>query len=315
MFTSQHDLLLSTVLLVYAGAIAIALGYILSTAFLERIRTLDRAAKAIAEGNLDVRVPSQGKDELATLAQTFNQMAAHLKEATKRKEQIEDLRRDLIAWVSHDLQTPLTSISAIIEALADGIVEDTDTQIRYLNTARKDIASLSDLIDDLFQMAQIDAGGLKLNVEKVSLADLISDTIESFSELASRQGITLTGDADPEIGMVSLDAQRIGRVLNNLINNALRHTPSGGTVRAEAHRVAQEIIVQVTDTGVGILPEDLPNVFDRFYRGEKSRSRSTGGSGLGLAISKGIVEAHNGRITVESRPGSTRFTLTLPLIN
>ncbi len=313
MFASQHDLLLATVLLVFAGGIAMALGYFLSSALTQRIQLLDHAARAIARGNLDVRIPSEGKDEVSVLALTFNGMAAQLQAAAQKQREVETLRRDLIAWISHDLQTPLASIRAVIEALADGVVEDPETAQRYLRTAQKDIRSLSLLIDDLFQMAQLDAGGLALHREPGSLSDLISDTLESFSELAGRQGVELEGQVNPEADPVLMDTERIGRVLNNLVGNALRHTPEGGSVKVCARREKGSVWVEVSDTGEGIQPEDLPYVFDRFYRGEKSRNRSTGGAGLGLAIARGIIEAHGGQISVDSLLGKGAcFTFTLP---
>jgi len=314
MFASQHDLLLATVLLIFAGGIATALGYFLSTTLTDRIRLLDRAAHSIAEGEFNIRIDSQGRDEISALAGSFNQMAEQLQSAAQKQKEVETLRRDLIAWVSHDLQTPLASIRAIIEALADGVVDDPDTAQRYLRTAQKDISALSSLIDDLFEMAQIDAGGLRLEREYNSLSDLISDTLESFSELAARGQVQLDGSVDPGVDPVLMDVQGIGRVLNNLVGNALRHTSSGGVVQVQAHPCLEGVRVEIRDTGEGIQPEDLSLVFERFYRGEKSRNRATGGAGLGLAIAKGIVEAHGGQISVESTPGQfTRFHFTLPL--
>jgi signal transduction histidine kinase len=312
MFASQHDLLLATVLLVFAGGMAMALGYFLSSTLTDRISLLDQAARAIAAGNLDVRIPVHGRDEMAGLARTFNQMAVELQATKAKQQELETLRRDLIAWVSHDLQTPLASVQAVLEALADGVVEDPETVHRYLSTAQRDIRALSALIDDLFQMAQLDAGGLSLDLAENSLSDLISDTLESFSELAGRRVVDLQGSVQPGIDPVWMDGQRIGRVLNNLVGNALQHTPPGGFVRVNARREPRFIQVEVLDTGEGIQAEDLPHVFERFYRGEKSRSRSTGGAGLGLAIAKGIVEAHGGRIGLESNPQGTRFFFTLP---
>ena len=314
MFISQqHDLQLATVLLLFAGGIAMALGYFLSSALTDRIRLVDQTAQSIAHGNLKARAPVQGRDEIAILATTFNQMADQLQQADTRQRELENLRRDLIAWVSHDLHTPLASIRAILEALADGMVEDPDTVQRYLRTAQKDIGALSSLIDDLFQMAQLDAGGLPLELGMNSISDLISDTLESFKELAARQGVALTGEVEPKVDPLWMDAQRIGRVLNNLIGNALRHTPEGGYIHVHAAALPQGVRVEVTDSGEGIRPEDLPYVFDRFYRGEKSRNRATGGAGLGLAIARGIIEAHGGRITVESQPAQfTRFYFILP---
>ncbi len=313
MFASQHDLALSVVLLIFAGGMAMVLGYLLSTTVIDRVRVLKDAAGRLAIGDLETRVPVTGRDEIASLSGAFNQMAAELQAASHRQQAAEHQRADLIAWVSHDLQTPLASIRAILEALADGIVDDADSIQRYLQTAQRDVRSLSLLIDDLFQMAQLDAGGLLLNMENGSLSDLISDTLESFSELAARQAVTITGAAEAGIDPVRMDTMRMGRVLNNLLSNALRYTPSGGRIEVTAHRRAQAVEVRVADTGQGISPADLPEVFNSFYRGEKSRSKATGGSGLGLAIARGIVRAHGGDLTVQSTPGmGSRFTFTLP---
>jgi signal transduction histidine kinase len=312
MFASQHDLLLASVLLVFAGGMAMALGYFLSSTVTDRIHLLKQAAEKLARGNLEARVPVSGRDEVATLAESFNQMASQLQAADEKQRELERLRGDLIAWVSHDLQTPLASIRAILEALYDGVVAEPETVKRYLNTAQRDVRSLSALIDDLFQMAQLDAGGIPLEKAESSLADLISDTLESFSELASRQGVTLEGSAQPDVDPVLMDTQRIGRVLNNLVGNALRHTPAGGKVEVRARRTGPGVEVTVRDSGEGIRPEDLPRIFESFFRGEKSRSRATGGSGLGLAIARGIVQAHGGDIAVTSQPGDTRFTFTFP---
>jgi signal transduction histidine kinase len=313
MFASPHDLLLAVVLLVFAGGMAMALGYFLSSTITDRILLLKHAAESLANGDLQTRVPDEGRDEMAALAKAFNHMAEQLQEADQKQRQLERLRSDLIAWAGHDLQTPLASIRAILEALADGVVDDSQAVHRYLLTAQRDVRSLSALIDDLFQMAQLDAGGLPLERENSSLADLISDTLESFSELAARQGVDLAGSAEAEVDPVLMDTQRIARVLNNLIHNALRHTSAGGRVEVHAWRQDGWVQVEVSDTGEGISPEDLPHVFERFYRGEKSRGRTTGGSGLGLAIARGIVNAHGGEIRVDSAPGrGTRFWFTIP---
>ncbi|OGO26145.1 MAG: hypothetical protein A2Y54_02480 [Chloroflexi bacterium RBG_16_51_16] len=303
MFASQHDLLLAIVLLVFAGGMAMVMGYFLSSTITARVNQLKEAADRLARGNLDARVPEQGRDEVSSLAQAFNQMAGQLQAMDKTQRELERVRIDLIASVSHDLQTPLASIRAILEALADGMVEDADTIQRYLNNAQRSVNSLSRLIDDLFEMAQLDAGGLPIDLEEASLADLISDTLESFSEVGNREGIKLEGKAEPDVDPVRMDTMRVGRVLNNLISNALRHTPNGGRIEVEARRADGAVWVSVHDNGEGIDPADLPHLFDRFYRGEKSRSRATGGAGLGLAIARGIVQAHGGDIQVESMPG------------
>lgn len=319
MFASQHDLLLAIVLLVFASGMAMALGYFLSSAITDRVHLLKDAAEKLAEGDLKTRVPVLGRDEVAMLAHTFNQMAEQLETADIKQRELEQLRADLIAWVGHDLQTPLASIRAILEAIEDDVVDDPQTIKRYLNTAQRDVRSLSALIDDLFQMAQLNAGGIPLDCAKSSLTDLISDTLESFSELAARQGVKLEGSVAADIDPVTMDTQRIGRVLNNLVGNAIRHTPSQGEVKVYARRTGAGVEVTVSDTGEGIRKEDLPHVFESFYRGEKSRSRITGGAGLGLAISRGIVQAHGGELKVESASPpqgeagqGSRFTFNLP---
>lgn len=314
MFSSQHDLLLAIVLLMFAGGMATVLGYFLSGTITQRVQLLKNAAENIAHGELNTRVPVQGHDELAGLAKTFNQMAEQLQQSDSKQRELEHMRRDLIAWVGHDLQTPLTSVRAILEALSDGVVEDPETASRYLRTAQRDVNSLSSLIDDLFQMAQLDTGGFPLDRQNASLNDLVSDTLESFTEPAKQREIKLEGNVEYNVDPVNMDTQAIGRALNNLVGNALRHTPDQGRVSVWAHRTGKGIEVTVSDTGEGIREEDLPHVFESFYRGDAARSRSRGtGAGLGLAIARGIVQAHGGEIRVESKPGrGTLFTFNIP---
>jgi signal transduction histidine kinase len=313
MFASDHDLQLATVLLIFAAGIAMLLGYFLSSAITRRIEALKAAADRLAEGDLSARAPVEGRDEVAALADRFNHMAERLQEADRQQRELETLRRDLVAWASHDLQTPLAAIRVQIEALADGMVEDPATIQRYLRTTQRQVNELSELIADLFQMAQLDAGGLVIQPAPCSLSDLVSDTLESFSALARERGVTLSGSASQGIDPADLDAPRMGRVLANLVGNALQHTPAGGGVVVSAWRADGALWIEVADTGEGIQADDLPHIFDRFYRGEKSRSRDTGGSGLGLAIAQGIVQAHGGEITVDSQPGAgTTFRISLP---
>lgn len=315
MFASPHDLLLAIILLIFAGGIAMILGYFLSSTVTDRIMLLKDAAEKLAGGNLQTRVLVNGRDELSALAVTFNQMAEQLQAADQKQRELETLRRDLVAWASHDLQTPLASMRAVLEALVDGIVDEPEMVKRYLNTAQRDVMSLSALMDDLFQMSQLDAGGFPLNQAQSSLNDLISDTLESFSELAYRESIKLEGHVEPDVDPVFMDTQAIGRVLNNLISNALRHTSVGGEIRVQARRTGSGVEVSVRDSGEGIREQDLPHIFERFYRGDASRPRNagTGNAGLGLAIARGIVQAHGGNIRVESeRAKGTKFSFNIP---
>ncbi len=321
MFIQEHDLGLTTLLLIFAGISAVSFGYFISSALTERIMALSKGAEQVASGNLGVQIQVKGNDELASLAATFNEMAKRLQDAADQKQMLEQTRRDLVAWVSHDLRTPLTSLQVMIEALADGVVSDPQTVNRYLKTAQSEIHYLSHLIDDLFELAQLDAGHSNLRCESSSLRDLISDTLESMHTRAEQEGIRLQGQVQNGIDPVTLDSEKIQRVLNNLIGNAIAHTAPGGQVQLRARQIGAEVQIDVRDTGEGIAPDDLIHVFERFYRGEKSRSRDDNGlrgAGLGLAIAKGFVEAHGGRIWVESKPGkgaSFSFTLPRPPLN
>ncbi|MEP7286825.1 MAG: ATP-binding protein [Chloroflexota bacterium] len=316
MFIKQHDLILTALLLVFAGLSAISFGFFISSALTERISNLTNGAERLASGDLSTRVEVIGKDELTSLAATFNRMATRLEEADAQKRLLEQTRRDLIAWVSHDLRTPLASIRVMVEAMADGVVSDPDTVQRYLHNAQGEIQHLSRLIDDLFELAQLDAGRVELHMEPSSLRDLISDTLESMRAQAERRNITLSGQVDDKVDIVVMASEKIQRVLDNLIGNALRHTPPGGKVMLQAQLAGDSVRVEIADSGEGIAPEDIPHVFESFFRGEKSRARDdqgVRGAGLGLAIAKGLVEAHGGHIWVNSQPnrGAT-FAFTLP---
>jgi len=313
MFVNQHDLALATVLLLFAGGIALSLGYLLSVYITDRITELNAAAQEIAQGHLGARVPVTGQDELAELAEMFNDMAAQLETAEREQRELDRLRRELVTWVGHDLRTPLTSIRVVVEALTDGVVEDPDTVERYLESAQHHIRSLSRLLDDLFEVAQIESGGMTVERDAGSIRDLISDTIEGFSALAKRQGVRLEGSADPGVDPVLMDAAKIERVLSNLIKNALQHTPPGGVVDVSAATTSEGVRLEVRDTGGGIREEDLSRVFERFYRGKEDYRRNAHGAGLGLAIAKGIVEAHGGEIGIESTLGEgTSVWFTMP---
>jgi signal transduction histidine kinase len=313
MFASEHDLLMGTILLIFAGGITMMLGYFFSETLTARITALRNTVREIRGGHLESRAPVMGRDEITELASTFNSMLEQLEAAIERQRELDNMRRDLITWVGHDLQTPLASIRAIVEALADDVVDDPTTRARYLSTAKRDIQALSHLIDDLFELSQLDAGGIKLELQYNSLSDLISDTLESFTALSAESGVRISGEVEREVDPVLMDAQRVGRALDNLVSNAIRFTPSGGQVDILARPIPGAVEVEVRDSGEGFDPSDLPFLFDRFYRGEKSRSRDTGGVGLGLAIAKGFIEAHGGQIEARLIPeGGSMFKFTLP---
>ncbi len=313
MLINEHDLEVTYVLLAFGIAVGIVFGLYAARVLTLRIRELHHAAQRIAGGDLSTRVEVRGRDELADLSLTFNRMIAQLENSARQQRELEKMRRDLIAGASHDLRTPLTSMRVVIEALADGLIEDVDSRQRYLASLHADIASLSKMIDELFELAQIDAGGLKLDRMPAALRDLISDVMMRLRPLAEAQQVQLDGAVAPDVDPVTFDVAKLERVLVNLINNALRYTPAHGRIDVKADRVGNQARIQICDTGTGIAPADLPYVFDRFYRGDQSRSRATGGAGLGLAIAKGIVEAHGGTIGVQSELGhGTTFEIRLP---
>jgi len=316
MFLSGHDLSLLLTMLVFTAILSVGFGLLCARMLADRIERVRAGTARIAAGDLGSELPVEGHDEVAGLAEDFNRMARALDAASEREREMERTRRDLIASVSHDLRTPLASTRALIEAVADGVAEDPQTEKRYLSSARRELAHLSRLVDDLFELARIDAGVLQLTLEEASLHDLISDTISSFQPQANSRGVRLVGEVSGDVDPVLINPPRLQRVLHNLLSNALRHTPADGTVALRATSQGDEVRVEVTDTGEGIAPEDLPRVFERSFRAERSRTRpeeeGAPGAGLGLAIARGLIEAHGGTMDAESDPGrGSRFCFTL----
>jgi signal transduction histidine kinase len=313
MFLTRHDLTLLLALLLFSLAAALPLALEMGRSLAGSIGELARGASRMAAGDLRARVPVRGRDELAELARTFNTMAAGLEESVARQRDLERTRRELVAAVSHDLRTPLASVRASVEALLDGVVTDTATVDRYLRTVRAEVERLAFLIDDLFELSQIDAGALRLNLEETCLSDLVSDTLETLQPHAHQKQVVLAGEVDEDVPPVLADPRRLQRVLYNLVQNALRHTPADGTVLLETRDTGAEVTVTVADGCDGLAEEERRLVFEPFYRGDRSRQRHGDGAGLGLSIAKGIVEAHGGRIWVE--PGHVvgcRFSFALP---
>jgi signal transduction histidine kinase len=313
MFISAHDLALLALLLLFSFGVSIGLAYLLTLPLKITLASLLDAVQLVARGHLDTRVEVDSRDELRQLADAFNGMTQELQASSARERDLERARRQLVAAVSHDLRNPLASMRAMVESINDGVVTDEASINRYLHQLQYEVEYLSQLIDDLFELSQIDAGLLETNLGWASLQDLISDTLESVSAQAALRRLVVEGEVDASLPPVLMDTTRVQRVLSNLLQNALRHTPSDGTIRIEAHDVGKEIRVTVADTGEGIPAEEIPHVFEQFYRGDRARSRNDGGSGLGLSIAERIVAAHGGRIWAESELGrGARFTFTLP---
>ena len=316
MFISGHDLSLLLTMLTFAAVLSVGFNLLCARPLASRIERVRKGTARIAAGELESEILVDGQDEVAGLAADFNRMARALEEAAEHEREMEKARRDLIAAVSHDLRTPLASTRALIEAIADGVAADQQTRERYLSSASRELEHLSRLVDDLFELARIDAGVLQLSLEETSLHDLISDTISSFQPQAECRGVRLVGEVSGDVDPVLANPPRLQRVLHNLLSNALRHTPPDGTVALRAQPRGTDVQVEVADTGEGIAAEDLPRVFERSFRAERSRTRAekedAPGAGLGLAIARGLIEAHGGAMSVESDLGrGSRFRFTL----
>jgi signal transduction histidine kinase len=314
MFKDPGDLHLLVLLLVCFLVISVGLGSIIAQSVTRNVNILRDAARRMADGHFNTRVNVPAGDELGELAAAFNRMSAELGLAFDRERAIETGRRDLVAAISHDLQTPLSSIRIMLEAIEDGVVQDAETVTQYHHAMQDQVNRLSRLIDDLFELSRLDGGDQSLNVAQVDLRELVSETVESLRAAAESRRVLLEMEALPGTIHVAVDADKLQRVLANLIQNATRHTPAGGRIGVAIRSHGPEVAVEVSDSGEGIALTDVEHVFDRFYRGEKSRTRNdSSGAGLGLAIAKAIVEAHRGRIWVESEPQhGAKFVFTLP---
>ncbi|MSQ22428.1 MAG: HAMP domain-containing protein [Dehalococcoidia bacterium] len=287
-----------------AGAGGILLISLISRRILAPVRLLSSAAHGLGQGDLTRRVTAPGRNEVGQLAGTFNIMADSLQQA-------EQQRRNLVADVAHELRTPLSNIQGYLEAVKDGLLQPDSATIE---TVYQQVLHLSHLVEDLRLLALTEAGTLHLNSEPDSLEDALRRSVDAVRPRAEARGIAVSLNVPPEFPMVEIDRTRITQVIGNLLENAIQHTPESGEVTVLAQVIGLVAKVTVADTGEGIPPEDLPYVFERFYRVDASRSRATGGVGLGLTIARKLVEAHRGAIRVESTPGKgSRFIFELPL--
>lgn len=314
MFISPADAKAVLVILVAAGTVGTLTALTMAASLNRAVVTVSEVAASLpqpsAGASLTARIPTR---ELSTLAFQLSQVADQLQAATRRRQSLEASRRELVAWISHDLRTPLAGIRAMSEALEDKVVSDPHTVGRYYRTILTEVERMSGMVDDLFRLSQMQAGLIDLRVEVVSLGDLVSDALSLAAPTAQANGVDLTGQVSNDL-MVSLATPEFLRVLRNLLDNALRHTPPGGQVSVEAAASATEAIVAVRD-GCGGIPEaDIGRVFDLGYQGDGARSPATGQrGGMGLAIAQGLIEAHGGRILVDNEAQGCCFSVRLPL--
>jgi signal transduction histidine kinase len=287
----------------FAVVIALLITFILSRRILAPVKALTSAAECLGRGDFSQRVRVQDKSELGELANTFNSMASDL-------ERAEQLRQNMVADVAHELRTPLSNIKGYIEAVRDGVMPpDADT----VHSLYEEATLLSRLIDDLQDLSLAEAGELKLFYQVEDPAELIKQTIAAVEAKAITKGVSVSINLPDKLPLAKIDSGRISQVLRNLLENAAAHTTEGDTITFSATQVDDYLEVSVSDTGEGISAEDLPNIFERFYRVDKSRARATGGTGLGLTIAKRLVEAHGGEIKAQSELGKgSRFSFTIP---
>jgi signal transduction histidine kinase len=289
---------------------ALVIGFFIFRAITRPIDQLTLAAHQLAQGDLSARVavddhPARlGSDELSELGTAFNAMADHL-------QQSEQVRRDMTADIAHELRTPLAVMRGNLEAMQDGVYP---LDVEHLNPVLNQVNLLTRLVEDLRTLALAEAGQLPLNKRLTDLAALLRDTLASFESQATAQQVALQAEIAADLPSIEIDPDRVQQTIGILISNALRYTPANGSIRVAAQSDRARVTIEVADTGSGIAPEDLPYVFDRFYRADKSRSRESGGSGLGLAIARSIVAAHGGSITARSDAGQgTTISIVLPI--
>jgi signal transduction histidine kinase len=310
MLVSGHDLAVVLASLPVAAGAGVAYGVATARQVASDLEALAGTARRLEAGDLAARAQVQGTAEVALIAETLNAAAGRLAEARERERRMERERRDLIAWASHDLRTPLASLRALAEALADDLAPDEATRRRYLAGLTANVERLSALVDDLFELSAIQAGAVTLQLEPTSLPDLATEVLDRFEPEAAAAGVRL--ECRLEGGRPVLAGRdQLGRVLANLVVNGIRHTPRGGRLRVAVTDANGSAVMRVTDSCGGIPEADLPRVFDQLWRGDPARS--TKGAGLGLAIARGLVDAHGGAIGVANVVGGCEFTVRLPL--
>ncbi len=287
-----------------AVGMALIIAFFLSRRILSPVKALTHAAKLLGQGDFSQRVKVKDKSELGELASNFNSMANDLERAEK-------LRQNMVADVAHELRTPLTNIKGYLEAIRDGVVApDSNT----IGTLEEEATHLARLVDELQELSLAEAGKLKLARQPDDISKLVGQVTATMQAKALVKGVSMSTNLPDNLPLVNIDSFRIGQVLRNLLENALQHTAAGGSVSVAALSHDSRVEISVSDTGEGIPAEELPNIFERFYRVDKSRTRTTGGTGLGLTIAKRLVEAHEGQITVQSELGKgSRFSFTIPV--
>lgn len=315
MFASPHHLAALTVVLIASGTVAVLVALLLGHMLERGSEQLVTAARQIAEGRFGDPVEEPPTEELAALARELEALSSHLDASRRREGALEAARRELVAWVSHDLRTPIARVRALVEALEDGVVSDEATVRSYHERIRQEANRLGALVDDLFDLSTINAGALNLSLEPTSLSDLVSDLVAAFGASAERRGVTLEAPAAASDLRVDASMPHLERALGNVIDNAVRMSHRGGVVRIELETDENSATVCVSDSCDGIPAEDLERIFEPGYARQAARTLAGSGSGLGLAIARGLIEAHSGSVAVENDAEvGCRFRVRLPTL-
>jgi signal transduction histidine kinase len=312
MIVSGHGVWLVAGIVIVAGALAAVAAKLLAGGILRDIHAIRDGLTAVRRGERDVEIVTGVPDELGELAAAANAMIGRLRYEEAARDQAEAAHRDLVAAVSHDLRTPITSLRLLAEAVGDDIV-DGEVRRGYLDRMRVHIDALSALIDDLFELSRLEAGDIRWSLEQVPLGELVGETVAAMRVQADAKGIAVLTEVPDALQPARANPEKLQRVLFNLIQNAIRHTPADGSVVVRAEPVAGRIEVEIADTGEGIAPDQRPHVFTAFYRGGSNAARTGSGAGLGLAVSRAIVEAHGGRIWLAEAAEGTRVRFSLPV--
>lgn len=311
MFLSPHDALVMVVLLAFSGGLAAYSVWALAQGPLADVRSVGDGLRAVGEGRRDLTIETLGCDELAHLAADASRMVAQLAEREAERDASDAARRGLVAAVSHDLRTPLTSLRLLADAIEDDLVDDA-TRRDYLGQMSVHIRSLSALVDDLFELSRLEAGDVHWSMQRVRLDELVAETVEAMRAQADAHGVRVSAAVPEDVVVGRADPERLQRVLFNLIQNAIRHTPADGSVTVLAEANPGGVEVEVADTGAGLDPADRTRAFEPFYRGGNGQARAGGATGLGLTICRAIVEAHGGRIWFADAEVGTRVRFSLP---
>jgi signal transduction histidine kinase len=312
MFVPGKDAALVALLVAFVGIVAVVAAKRVADSIMSDVETIRDGLAAVGQGERELRIATRADDELGELAAAANAMIERLRLEEEGRERMHAARREFVAAVSHDLRTPITSLRLLAEAVGDDIV-DGDTRRGYLDRMRTHIDALSALIDDLFELSRLEAGDISWSLERVPLGELVGETVEAMRVQAEAKGVAVLAEVPALLLPARANPEKLQRVLFNLIQNAIRHTPADGSVVVRAEPIADRIEIEIADSGTGIALDEREHVFTAFYRGGADAARTGNGAGLGLAVSRAIVEAHGGQIWLPDSELGTRVRFSLPV--